>query len=219
MRLLPSHRECFKVENLLVADAVALDPEEIEAICEGYLQGDRSRDDAVMAFASCVRHITGRWLAAFRATRSMEDDLVSVAMETVIHSIDSLTTAEDATNIITNRVLRAQTEHINDYRSASAPSLRTQQRKRVSGEEVQYTDQIEDTYDKEDDHDYNAHIDLIDDAYKVAEDDLDLAILSCKGALNNREVADRLGIPQTTVRRRRARLYEELKKLIDPEKE
>jgi len=215
IRLQPHHTKCFSVENLLVVDAKPMTPEQIEQACQDYLDGG-SRDDAIMAFASCIRHITGRWLATFPVTRTMEDDLVSVGMETVIESIDKLEDTEDVTNVITNRVLDAQTRHINDYRSASAPSLTTQRQKWRDGKEVHYSRPLEPSDDRPDGDQDLEQFEFVDLMFHAAQDDLDLQILHPSNwACSHEEIAERLEVDQSTINRRVRRLQTVLKEQLE----
>ena len=138
MRLQPHHTGYAASTNDLVKDAEELPKEEIERRVAAYQNDPSARSDAILAFSSIIRHLTCRYIGTFRGIRHMEDDLVSTGFEVVIHALDNGIEPEDCCRVISNRIIDAQAQFINDYRSAHAPSLRTQRERVKRGEEAVY---------------------------------------------------------------------------------
>lgn len=150
MRLQPHHTGYAVSTNALVKDAEEIPKEEIERRVAAYRDDPSARSDTVLAFSSIVRHLTCRYIGTFRSIRHMEDDLVSTGFEVVIHALDNGIEPEDCCRVISNRIIDAQAQFINDYRSAHAPSLRTQRSRVKRGEEAVYAVSLTADHDQPD---------------------------------------------------------------------
>lgn len=217
MRLQPHHRQYHMVTNLLVSDAEELPTKEIEARVRAYNEDptEANRERAVLAFGSVIRHMVGRYIGTFRSIKSMEDDLVSQAYMSVLHSIDSGTEADDSCRVISNRVLRTLTEYVNKYRTASAPTLRYQLKRVNRGEDVLYAVPIAKTHDQPEE-DYS----LMEYEFLSALLDSDLTEIEKKildpdhWGLTIDEMARRLEMPPQTLGRHFNRLVEKARQLL-----
>lgn len=150
MRLQPHHKQYHVVESPLVAGAQGLPKEEIEQLVQAHLDAPSpaTREAAIMAFASIIRHITGRFIGTFRTTTSMEDDLISVAFEVVMNAVDTGLPSNGCCRVISNRICRAHTAHVNTFRTSFAPSVPTQLERRERGERPAYAIRLKPEHDE-----------------------------------------------------------------------
>lgn len=217
IRLKPEHKQWKQPTNPLIRQAEVKSEEEIVAVCQRWLdvRTEKARDDAILVFSSCLRHIIGRWLGSFPITWDHEDDLVQVGYESIMKSIDELETTEDVMNLVTNRALSAQTEYMNKNRSIVSPSNKTQKRRYNEGEQIPETEELnlETGHDRPDPCDEILQVDFIDAVKAACRDDTDRAIIHPDNwNKSEREVAERVGIDRATVGRRRAYLIERVRK-------
>ena len=199
IRLRPEHKKYHIVESPLVRNAVPLSVEQIEEIANIYLTDKTSenRDKLIMAFASIIRHIVGRYIGTWRSLLSMEDDLITEAFLKVTDVVDKLVAADDICDTVSNRVIASLAHYINANRATWAPSLRTQHKRLNQGDGIlisRYLDFI----------DAIERMELIDpiDVEIMRRDSWDLTVA---------ELAERLDCSIATVLRRRSALYTVLK--------
>lgn len=216
IRLKPEHQQWKQPLHPLVRRAEVKTEEEIVVACQRWMdeRTHTSRADAIYVFSSCLRHIVGRWLGTFSFTWDYEDDLVQVGYASIIKSIDELETTEDVMNLVTNRVLSAQTDFINKVRTVVAPSARTQRRKySEDGEQLPETEEFDiEGHDRADPCNEILQVDFIDAMRTAAQDELDRAIIHPDNwDKPAREVAERVGAHHTTVSSRRSRMIERIK--------
>lgn len=216
IRLKPEHKDWNQPTHPLVRDAEVRSEEEIVAACQRWLdeETDEAREEAILVFSSCLRHIIGRWLGNFAFTRDHEDDLVQVGYNSIIKSIDELTTTEDVMNLVTNRLLSAQNAFINEVRTIVAPCVRTQRTRYQEGESMPETEgfNLEAGHDRPDPCNEILQVDGLDMVRQAAEDEIDEAIVHPDNwAKSDRVVARRLGISHMQVNRRRNRMINKVK--------
>lgn len=216
MRLRPEHREWSRPTHPAVRKAKVYTEDQIEAFCQAYLDypTEENRHAAIMSFASCIRHITGRWLGTYSRSWPFEDDIVQVGFETIINSVDSMESSEGVMKTFTNRVLAAQTRFLNKNRTTTAPSASVQS-ENYSNDESGIPDDEEfdvDYHDRQDPCNEMSQIEFVDAMRALAKDDLDRELIHPRfWAKPVKYIAAELGVRRETVSRRRARLIEALK--------
>ena len=212
----PEHKKYHIVESPLVRNAVPLSVEQIEEIANIYLTDKTSenRDKLIMAFASIIRHIVGRYIGTWRSLLSMEDDLITEAFLKVTDVVDKLVAADDICDTVSNRVIASLAHYINANRATWAPSLRTQHKRLNQGDGIlisRYLDDEDTTrYVTEDEISQVDFIDAIERMELI--DPIDVEIMRRDSwDLTVAELAERLDCSIATVLRRRSALYTVLK--------
>lgn len=140
MRLRPEHKQYHMVTNPLVSGAEELTTEQIEEVVKAFNDdpSPETRQAAIMAFGSSIRHIVGRYIGTYRSLKSIEDDMVTEAFMVVMAAVDNGISHEDCHRVISNRILKRLTNYVNKFRTATAPVINTQWKRLKEGKDVLY---------------------------------------------------------------------------------
>lgn len=215
--LRPEHKKYHAVTSPLLQGVEQLTSEEIEARVQAHLDNPckETRDAAIMAFGSIIRHITGRYIGNFRSLVSMEDDLISVSFGVVIKAIDGKQPSHDICRIVSNRILNHQTKYINKYRTAASLSETAQRRRLKNGEEVHYAVPIDDTHVQTSMDESLVEFEFYESLQSLDLSDLERELLRPHNwGRTTREIAKDLGLPHMTVHRAVTRLLTMARELI-----
>lgn len=217
IKLRPDHKKYHVVTSPLLQGVEELPAAEIEKRVQAHIDNPckETREAAIMAFGSIIRHITGRYIGNFRSLLSMEDDLISVAFEVVIEAIDKQQPSNDICRIVSNRIINRQTHYINKFRSAASPSTMSQHRRLQKGESVQYAVALSDSHVTASDDESLNEFEFYQSLLEFDLSDLERELL--KPAYWNRpsrEVAKELGVDRRTVSRAVNRLLSLAKEVL-----
>lgn len=189
---------------------------ELQSLALAAIDDPSKGDDLAMALRSCLRHMIGRFLGNWPASDPYLDDMVSEGMFAVSKMIPQLSidmlAGRPVLKVASQRMQDAIEVMLNNMRSIAAPSTSTQCNLLRKGKDPLYLEAVnvvEEDAKTDSGHSYKNDIFDVLEQIEV-KDEIDAAILSRDfWGLTEKEIAEALGVGQSTIHRRKHKLYEQ----------
>lgn len=211
------HRKSKKFKHPVVENCKPITKDDAELLATALFNDRAKNKDAfVNGMMSAIRHLVGRYLAAWPETKRYTDEMVAEGLLSVVRTANTLTKeildGRPVLKVVTSRAQSAIEAALYKLGSVTAPAKATRDRNAAVGKSSPYR-VAETDLSKVDlfDNTTQEEKDLFDanDALEVMAKRLQLDVDLLKPEyrdLTSEEVAALLNVPQWTVRRRRARL-------------
>lgn len=212
------HRKVKKFKHPLLDGVKPITEELADELVSKYIDNPcaRTRSLLIMGLLSALRHLIGRYLGNWPATRPYLDDMVSEGLLSIVKTVNTLDTetlaGRSILHVATMRATKSIEALLYTLGSVAAPGRRTYETHTAAGQEVPYKiieGGLEDvmlgdntTQEEQDLIDAEEALDVM-----AARLQLDADLLKPEYRnLTAEEAAARLGVHHTTISRRRAKL-------------